>query len=137
MGTAKTGYIQRRIIKVCEDIQVKYDGTVRDTNGKVYQMSYGDTGMDASCTVKVGNAQQPCDIARMVARLNLQHNIKLEQNKNPKVNPKVNPLMNTLISTSKKMPSRISLLKALAKKTGRKKLYKGVSINKLSQMLMS
>lgn len=147
MGTAKTGYIQRRIIKVCEDIQVKYDGTVRDTTGKVYQMSYGDTGMDASHTVKVGKKQQPCDISRMVARLNLQHNMKLEENQqHSKINKSqklkveeneqhIRPIMITTISKSKKMPSRISLLKAIAKKTGFKKLYKGTSIEKLSEML--
>jgi DNA-directed RNA polymerase II subunit RPB1 len=27
--TAETGYIQRRLIKALEDVQVKYDGTVR------------------------------------------------------------------------------------------------------------
>ena len=52
MGTAKTGYIQRRIIKVCEDIQVKYDGSVRDAFGKIYQLSYGCNGFDPCETVR-------------------------------------------------------------------------------------
>jgi DNA-directed RNA polymerase beta' subunit len=86
MGTAKSGYIQRRIIKVNEDIQVKYDGSVRDTTGKIYQMSYGDNGFDPCETVKVGNRQQACDIGRMAARLNLQFEMKLEEEKNAKKN---------------------------------------------------
>ncbi len=120
--TAKTGYIQRRIIKVCEDIQVKYDGSVRDTSGKVYQMSYGDTGMNPSQTVKVGEDQQACDIFRMVNRLNLQCEIKKQNNK---VEKKV----------EKKILSRVGYLKAIAKKTGVRKLYKGLTLEELAQKL--
>jgi DNA-directed RNA polymerase beta' subunit len=125
MGTAKSGYIQRRIIKVCEDIQIKYDGTVRDTTGNVYQMSYGDNGMDPCETVKVGKTQMPCDISRMVNRLNLQHDMKKEPN--------------TDIQQPIKQPnvSRISLLKDIAKKTGIKRLYKGWSLEDLIQRLDS
>jgi RNA polymerase Rpb1, domain 5 len=68
--TAKSGYIQRKIVKVCEDIQVQYDGTVRDATGKIYQFAYGDTGMDPTKTVKVDGIQQICDISRIVTRLN-------------------------------------------------------------------
>ena len=121
--TAKTGYIQRRIIKVCEDIQVKYDGSVRDTSGKVYQMSYGDTGMNPCQTVKVGEYQQACDISRMVNRLNLQCEITSKNEK--KVEKKV----------EKKLLSRLQYLKAIAKKTGVRKLYKGLSLEKLAQKL--
>ena len=120
MGTAKSGYIQRRIIKVCEDIQVKYDGSVRDTIGKIYQMSYGDSGMDPCATVKVKNSQQSCDVSRMVNRLNLQ----FEMNAKPVAKPIAKP-------------TRISLLKQLAKKTGTKRLYKGWSIDDLTHRLES
>ena len=78
MGTAKSGYIQRRIIKVCEDIQIMYDGSVRDIGGKIYQLSYGDTGLDPSQTVKVNGTQQACDVSRIVDRLNIQFEDKLE-----------------------------------------------------------
>jgi DNA-directed RNA polymerase beta' subunit len=70
-GTAKTGYIQRRIIKVCEDIQIKYDGTVRDTVNNIYQMSYGNDGFDPNHTVRIKGKQEPCDIGRIVDRINL------------------------------------------------------------------
>jgi DNA-directed RNA polymerase beta' subunit len=81
-GTATSGYIQRRIVKVCEDIQIQYDGTVRDNTGRMYQLAYGDTGLDACETVKVKGKQQMCDISRMTERLNLNHELKLEKKKN-------------------------------------------------------
>ena len=115
MGTAKSGYIQRRIIKVCEDIQVKYDGTVRDTTGNVYQMAYGDNGMDPCSTVKVGDKQMPCDISRMIDRLNLQHELKEEK--------------------EEKDMNRMDIIKAIAKKTGVKRQYTGWSIGDLTQRL--
>ena len=34
MGTATSGYMQRRIVKLTEDMKVQYDGTVRDVTGK-------------------------------------------------------------------------------------------------------
>lgn len=123
MGTAKSGYIQRRIIKVCEDIQVKYDGSVRDTSGKIYQMAYGDTGMDPCETVKVNNSQQPCDVSRIANRLNLQFEMKRDTLKSTTATKKATTV------TSTKKPTRISLLKSLAKKTGVKKMYKGWSID--------
>jgi hypothetical protein len=131
MGTATSGYIQRRIIKCCEDIQVKYDGTVRDTFGNVYQMSYGDNGFDPCATVKVGNSQEPCDVSRIVASLNLQHEMKIENTKSD-TNPEVKKIPNP---ENKPELSRIQLLKDIAKKSGVKRLYKGLSIEELSQIL--
>lgn len=46
--TAETGYIQRRLMKAMEDILVKYDGTVRNSNGNVIQFLYGEDGMDGT-----------------------------------------------------------------------------------------
>lgn len=48
MNTSSSGYIQRKMVKVMEDIQVKYDGTVRNTNDWVFQWSYGGDGFDRS-----------------------------------------------------------------------------------------
>ena len=44
--TSTTGYIQRRLIKGLEDIQVCYDRTVRNNKNKIIQFSYGSTNMD-------------------------------------------------------------------------------------------
>lgn len=45
--TADTGYIQRRLIKALEDVQVKYDATVRTSRDQVIQFVYGEDGLDA------------------------------------------------------------------------------------------
>ena len=45
--TAETGYIQRRLVKAMEDLQVKYDTTVRNAAGEVIEFVYGEDGMDA------------------------------------------------------------------------------------------
>ena len=44
--TADTGYIQRKLIKILEDIKVEYDGTVRNANDKLIQCVYGDNGIN-------------------------------------------------------------------------------------------
>jgi DNA-directed RNA polymerase II subunit RPB1 len=46
--TAKTGYIQHKLIKVMEDNRVAYDGTVRNANHQIIQFIYGGDGFDAS-----------------------------------------------------------------------------------------
>jgi DNA-directed RNA polymerase beta' subunit len=70
MNTAKSGYIQRRIVKLTEDMKVCYDGTVRDTFGKVYQLAYGEDSMNPVHTLNVGGMQHCCDVGRLVNRLN-------------------------------------------------------------------
>jgi DNA-directed RNA polymerase beta' subunit len=76
MGTSRSGYIQRRIIKLTEDIKTQYDGTVRDATGKIYQMAYGEDNLDPCQTVKVNSNQELCDIGRLIAKLNLKHESK-------------------------------------------------------------
>ena len=44
--TADTGYVQRKLIKMMEDIRVEYDGTVRNANGKIIQCVYGDNSVN-------------------------------------------------------------------------------------------
>ncbi|BAM39306.1 DNA-directed RNA polymerase [Theileria orientalis strain Shintoku] len=46
--TAKTGYLQRCVLKAMEDVIVCYDATVRDSNGNVIQFKYGEDGIDVS-----------------------------------------------------------------------------------------
>lgn len=46
--TAETGYIQRRLVKALEDVQVCYDGTVRHSLGDLIQFVYGEDGMDGT-----------------------------------------------------------------------------------------
>jgi len=44
--TSQTGYIQRRLIKGLEDLNIAYDMTVRNNKNKIIQFSYGDDGFD-------------------------------------------------------------------------------------------
>lgn len=46
ISTAKTGYIQRRLVKALEDLYVHYDGTVRTAKGVIIQRLYGENGFD-------------------------------------------------------------------------------------------
>ena len=75
--TAKSGYIQRKIVKVCEDVKVQYDGTVRDATGKIYQFAYGDNGFDSTKTVRVDGRPQFYDIGRLANKLNMCHELGL------------------------------------------------------------
>lgn len=46
--TSQSGYLQRRLINALQDLEVKYDGTVRDTRGLIVQFKYGEDGIDPS-----------------------------------------------------------------------------------------
>eukprot|EP00762_Andalucia_godoyi_P008421 ANDGO_04681.mRNA.1 DNA-directed RNA polymerase I subunit rpa1 len=48
--TARSGYLQRCLIKHLEGLRVHYDGTVRESDGTVVQFRYGDDGLDATRT---------------------------------------------------------------------------------------
>ena len=54
--TSQTGYIQRRLVKGLEDLQVKYDMTVRNNKNRVIQFRYGDDCIDP---IKVENQSLP------------------------------------------------------------------------------
>ena len=70
MKTATSGYIQRRIIKLGEDIQIKYDSTVRNSNNDIIQFQYGDDNLDACKTIILNGIPQFCDVSRLVTKLN-------------------------------------------------------------------
>ncbi len=79
MNTATSGYIQRRIVKLTEDIKIQYDGTVRDCVNSIYQLSYGENGLDPTKTIKVGKQQECCDISSIVNKLNIKHEDSLKE----------------------------------------------------------
>jgi DNA-directed RNA polymerase subunit A' len=43
--TSQSGYFQRRLINALQDLEVKYDETVRETRGLVVQFKYGEDGV--------------------------------------------------------------------------------------------
>ncbi len=44
--TSQSGYLQRRLVNALQDLEVQYDGTVRDTRGVIIQFKYGEDGID-------------------------------------------------------------------------------------------
>lgn len=73
MKTAQSGYIQRRMVKLGEDVQVKYDGTVRNMKGNIIQFQYGDDGLDGSQTVIMDEKPNILNVQRLVDRLNYDY----------------------------------------------------------------
>lgn len=63
----------RRNVKLTENIQIKYDGTVRDNHGKIFQMAYGGLGYDPSKMVKVDGKPEICNVERLVHKLNTNY----------------------------------------------------------------
>jgi DNA-directed RNA polymerase II subunit RPB1 len=51
--TQETGYIQRKLIKSLEDVMVKYDGTVRNSNDEIVQFQYADMGIEPTRLEKI------------------------------------------------------------------------------------
>ena len=72
MGTSKSGYIQRRIVKVMEDIFVKYDGTVRNMEGNIFQYAYNEDGLDPTEVIIKKGENMAVDVDRLIDRLNLE-----------------------------------------------------------------
>lgn len=57
METATSGYIQRSIIKMNEDLKIEYDGTVRDAKKNIYQFIFGNHGFDTSLITKTDDGK--------------------------------------------------------------------------------
>lgn len=79
MGTSTTGYDQRRIVKTTEDLQVRNDGTVRNTEGHIYQFVYGEDGLDTSQAIYHKGDIEVCNVGRLVERLNMKYVSPCEQ----------------------------------------------------------
>lgn len=46
--TSETGYIQRKLVKVMEDLAIQFDGSVRDAKGNIIQFHYGEDGINST-----------------------------------------------------------------------------------------
>ena len=65
IGTAETGYQQRRLIKALESIKVENDGTVRTSDGIILQLLYGDNQLDQVKQMKIKFRSMNMDNAQM------------------------------------------------------------------------
>jgi len=54
--TARSGYMQRRLINALQDLVVRSDGTVRDSGGRIVEFIYGGDGNDPKKITKGGEA---------------------------------------------------------------------------------
>ena len=72
MNTSTSGYIQRKIVKLTEDIKIQYDGTVRDEVGSIYNFAYGETNIDPKQMIKVDGNLEPFDIGSIINKLNME-----------------------------------------------------------------
>ncbi|MFH0832396.1 MAG: DNA-directed RNA polymerase subunit A' [Candidatus Aenigmatarchaeota archaeon] len=46
LHTRHSGYMERRLVNALQDLRVEYDGTVRDSKGKIVQFIAGEDGID-------------------------------------------------------------------------------------------
>ena len=70
MKTATSGYIQRRMIKITEDVKIHNDGTVRNLNNNIIQFSYGNNFFNSSHSINKKNNIVPFDLTRLVTQIN-------------------------------------------------------------------
>ena len=64
--TADTGYMQRRLMKAMEDLSVKYDNTVRNSNEEIVEFLYGDDSLDS---LSMEDETMPVPLAKLFSRL--------------------------------------------------------------------
>jgi DNA-directed RNA polymerase subunit A' len=48
--TSQSGYMQRRLINALQDLKIEYDSTVRGSDGRIVEFTYGGDGADPSRT---------------------------------------------------------------------------------------
>ena len=70
MGTQNTGYSQRKLVKIMENLKVAHDDTVRDTDNSVVQFRYGDNSVAPEKVNYIKNKYQAVDIKSIVNILN-------------------------------------------------------------------
>ncbi len=69
--TATTGYIQKRLARILEDIKIVIDGTARSAHGSIVQFVYGDDGMNPKRLYNVPNVTYPffCNLDHIIRRV--------------------------------------------------------------------
>jgi DNA-directed RNA polymerase beta' subunit len=79
MNTATSGYLQRRLIKLMEDLRVQYNQVITDNSGSVFSYHY-NYNFDPREMVKTGKGTMEfCDISQIVNKLNIKHEDMLER----------------------------------------------------------
>jgi DNA-directed RNA polymerase subunit A' len=66
--TSKSGYLQRRLINALSELEVQYDGTVRDTSEGVVQFEFGEDGT-SPVEVSSGEEGSAVDVEEIADRV--------------------------------------------------------------------
>lgn len=69
--TSRSGYMQRRLINALEDVNVRYDNTVRNTAGTIIQFRYGEDGIDPARSVR-GKSVDIADAIKELVKVELE-----------------------------------------------------------------
>ncbi|NBO22656.1 hypothetical protein EBU94_04865, partial [bacterium] len=73
VDTAQTGYIQRKMVKLLEDLQVTYNGTVEDACKHIISFDYGGDNFDGSKIIYRNGEPLFMDVESIVNKLNADH----------------------------------------------------------------
>ncbi|KAL8273819.1 hypothetical protein Esti_002293 [Eimeria stiedai] len=76
--TAETGYMQRRLMKALEDLCIKYDHSVRTSDGQIVQFVYGDDGLNPSM---MEDKNRPASLDKVFQHVSAMIKIPLLPNK--------------------------------------------------------
>jgi DNA-directed RNA polymerase beta' subunit len=79
--TADTGYMQRKMVKLLEDLQVTYRGTVEDSAKHIISFDYGGDNFDGSKIIYRNNEPLFMDIDTICNKLNADHEWEQFQSK--------------------------------------------------------
>ncbi len=70
LDTASTGYVQRKMIKMVEDLKVDYRNVISTSNDSIVEFHYGEDNMDASRLIRTKQGLSFVDINHVVEKLN-------------------------------------------------------------------
>jgi DNA-directed RNA polymerase beta' subunit len=90
MKTANSGYVQRKMVKVMEDLSVKYDQTVRNSMGSIISFSHGGNNLDPTQSVLINSninktnintintdkTNFVCDVERIIDKFNSRYELE-------------------------------------------------------------
>lgn len=76
MKTAQSGYIQRKMVKIMEDVQVKYDQSVRNSVGSIIQFAYGNDNLCGTETTLQNGSPFICNVSRISEMLNMDYELE-------------------------------------------------------------
>ncbi len=72
LKTANTGYIQRKMIKMVEDLKFGYTNVVSNAKDNIIEFMYGEDNMDASKLINTREGLSFVDINHINEKLNAE-----------------------------------------------------------------